>query len=145
MTSGVITTLGLLIGLYANFASQTLILGGIISIAVADAFSDALGVHVAEESDENKNQREIWELTLMTFVAKFIFALTFVLPILFFSLNTVLGVSILWGILVLVVLSYFIAKSNQTSPAGVIFEHLLIAFLVILLNYFLKDLFNLFR
>ncbi len=41
-TSGVITTVGLIAGLYAGTESVVAVLGGILVIAVADAMSDAL-------------------------------------------------------------------------------------------------------
>ena len=43
LTSAVITTLGLMVGLNSGTHSQIVVLGGIITIAIADAFSDALG------------------------------------------------------------------------------------------------------
>ena len=50
-TSGVITTIGLITGLNAGTHSMAAVLGGIFVIAVADAMSDALGIHLAEEAD----------------------------------------------------------------------------------------------
>jgi len=77
LTSGVITTLGLMVGLHAGTHSMPAVLGGILTIAVADAMSDALGIHVAEESKNNGKAGEIWESTLATFAAKFVIAGTF--------------------------------------------------------------------
>ena len=39
-------TLGLMVGLHAGTHSMPAVLGGILTIAVADAMSDALGIHV---------------------------------------------------------------------------------------------------
>ena len=50
LTSGTITTLGLIVGLHAGTHSRLAVIGGILTIAVADALSDALGMHIAEES-----------------------------------------------------------------------------------------------
>ena len=44
LTSGVITTLGLMVGLHSGTGSRIAVIGGILTIAVADAFSDALGI-----------------------------------------------------------------------------------------------------
>ena len=46
LTSGVITTLGMMVGLNASTGSRTAVIGGIIAIAIADAFSDAVGMHI---------------------------------------------------------------------------------------------------
>ncbi|MFB6357478.1 MAG: hypothetical protein ABEJ96_00270, partial [Thiohalorhabdaceae bacterium] len=49
MTSGVITTLGLMVGLHSGTRSALAVIGGILTIAVADSLSDAMGVHVSKE------------------------------------------------------------------------------------------------
>ena len=51
LTSAVITTLGLMVGLHSGTHSRLVVLGGILTIAIADAFSDALGIHMSEESE----------------------------------------------------------------------------------------------
>jgi len=136
LTSAVITTLGLIIGLNATTASKLVIIGGIITIAIADAFSDALGIHVSEESENKHTSKEIWMSTFSTFLTKFIFALTFVVPILFLELGTAIIVNIIWGLLLLTLFSYYLAVKEKTAPWKVIGEHLLIAVLVIIItNY----------
>jgi hypothetical protein len=82
ITSGVITTLGLMVGLHSGTHSKFIVIGGILTIAIADAFSDALGIHISEESEGKHNSREIWESTICTFFAKFVFSLIFIIPIL---------------------------------------------------------------
>ena len=87
-TSGVITTLGLLTGLYAGTGSVTAVLGGILVIAVADSMSDALGIHLAEEADPSTTAEHVWSATIATFVAKFVFAISFAVPLLLLPLRT---------------------------------------------------------
>ncbi len=134
-TSGVITTLGLITGLNAGTQSVTAVLGGILVIAVADAMSDALGIHLAEESDPDKDHAHVWEATFWTFLTKFVFALSFAVPLLLLPLGPAVGASIAWGMLVIVVLSYFLAKAQNESPWLIILEHLGIAILVVVLSH----------
>ena len=47
ITSGIITTLGLMVGLNSSTNSKVAVIGGILIIAIADAFSDALGIHIS--------------------------------------------------------------------------------------------------
>src|SRR3989339_1464597 len=136
LTSGVITTLGLMIGLYAGTNSLYVIMGGVISIAIADACSDSLGIHISEEVDNQKTQREVWIATIATFLTKFFFALTFLIPLSFFALKMAIIVNILWGAFLLGLFSYYIACERKTSPWHIIFEHLFIMFLVIAITYF---------
>jgi hypothetical protein len=44
LTSGVITTLGLIVGLHSGTHSKIAVISGIPTIAIADAMSDALGM-----------------------------------------------------------------------------------------------------
>ena len=59
LTSAIITTLGLFIGLSAATGDKLIVIGGILTIAIADAFSDALGIHISEESDK-KNKKKTY-------------------------------------------------------------------------------------
>ena len=134
-TSGVITTLGLITGLNAGTRSVAAVLGGIFVIAVADAMSDALGIHLAEEADPNATAEHIWAATASTFLNKFLFALSFAVPLLLLPLDQAVTASVAWGMLVITVLSYFIARAQQTSPLAIIAEHLGIALLVVILSH----------
>jgi VIT1/CCC1 family predicted Fe2+/Mn2+ transporter len=122
LTSGVITTLGLMVGLHSGTHSKLVVLGGILMIAIADAFSDALGIHVSEESENIYTRRQIWASTVSTFLSKFMFALTFVIPVVLFQLSIAILVSVLWGLGVLAILSYKIAMSHRIKPWRVIAE-----------------------
>jgi VIT1/CCC1 family predicted Fe2+/Mn2+ transporter len=136
-TSGVITTIGLIVGLNAGTHSMLAVLGGIFVIAFADAMSDALGMHLAEESDPNATTQHIWSATVSTFLAKFVFAISFAVPMLLLPLDAAVIASLLWGMLVIVILSFFLARTQQASPLAIIAEHLGIAVLVVVLSHFI--------
>lgn len=136
LTSGIITTLGMMVGLSSGTSDKVIVLGGILSIAIADSFSDALGIHISEESDKNATEKQVWIATLSTFISKLVFSLTFVIPVLMFELSTAMVVSIIWGVLVLSIISYYIAREQKANPLWVISEHLLIAFVVIIATHF---------
>lgn len=136
-TSGVITTIGLIVGLNSGTRSMTAVLGGILVIAVADAMSDALGIHLAEESDPRTSHRHVWSATLMTFATKFVFSISFAVPLLLLPLATAVLVSVAWGLLVIVLLSYFLARSQGERPVLVIAEHVGIAMLVVVLSHYI--------
>ncbi len=108
-------------------------------ISIADSFSDALGIHISEESENVHTNRQIWASTTATFLSKFIFTLTFVIPILVFSLSTAIVVGLAWGMSVLTILSYVMAKQQGKNPWKVILEHLTITFIVITITHFLGD------
>jgi len=136
LTSGIITTLGLMIGLNSGTNSEMIVIGGILTIAIADAFSDALGIHISEESENKHSSKEIWESTISTFLCKFIIASQFVIPVIFLELRYAIIVSVIWGLLLLGVFSFFIAKNQKVKTWNAVLEHLLIAvFVIIAANY----------
>ena len=139
LTSGVITTLGLMVGLHSGTHSRAVVIGGILTIAVADAMSDALGIHVSEESKNSGPSKQIWEATLATFLAKFVIALTFVVPVLLRPLDQAVVLSVIWGLLLLAGLSFFVAQAQAISPWKVIGEHLFIAMFVVAISHAVGD------
>ena len=136
ITSAVITTLGLMTGLHSGTHSRIAVLGGILTIAIADAFSDALGIHISEEAEDVHTPAQIWGATISTFLAKFFFALTFAVPVFLFKLSTAVAVSLCWGMGLLALLSFVIARKQKKRALPIICEHLLIALVVIALSHF---------
>lgn len=137
LTSGVITTIGLMVGVYSGTNSSVAVIASVLTIAVADAMSDALGIHIAEESENIHTQNEVWISTLTTFFAKFIVSSTFLIPLFLLELKTAVVVNIIWGTLIMIVYNYFVGKKQEQKTFIVIFEHLFIAFFVVLITYYL--------
>jgi len=142
LTSGVITTLGLMVGLHSGTHSKIVVIGGILTVAIADAFSDALGIHISEEADCKHTTKEVWESTISTFLSKFVFALTFVAPTLLFQLSTGIIVSVIWGLSLLGIFSFQIAKERKAEPWKVVTEHLVIALIVIIITHYVGEWIN---
>ena len=136
-TSGVITTIGLIAGLYAGTDSLVAVLGGILVVAVSDAMSDALGIHMAQEADPESSHAHIWAATISTFLTKLFVALTFALPLIFLPLGVAVMVSVGWGLIVIVLLSYYLANSQKVPAVPVVAEHLAIAVVVVILAHFI--------
>lgn len=139
LTSGVITTLGLLVGLHAGTQSRVAVIGGIATIAVADALSDAMGIHLAEESKNNGSELEIWEATVSTFLAKFVIAMSFVVPLILLPLDQAVLVSVAWGLGLLTLLSYGLARTQRIAPWKVIAEHGVIVLFVVAVTHYLGE------
>lgn len=131
ITSAIITTLGLMIGLFSGTHSKLVVIGGILTITIADAFSDALGIHIAEESEKIHTHKEVWESTFYTFIAKFLFAIIFVFPVLLFELVAGIWINIFIGLMLLAVLSYIIAEGSKKERFKVVGEHMIVAVIVI--------------
>jgi VIT1/CCC1 family predicted Fe2+/Mn2+ transporter len=140
LTSGTITTLGLMVGLHSGTHERIAVLGGILTIAIADAFSDALGIHIAEESENKHTEVEIWEATIATFLAKFIFAMTFAVPLFIFQeLGTAIVVSAIWGLCIRAGVSVALAREQHGKVWQALVEHLGIALVVIVITHYVGD------
>jgi VIT1/CCC1 family predicted Fe2+/Mn2+ transporter len=137
ITSGIITTLGIMIGLNAATNLKLAVIGGIITVAIADAFSDALGIHIAQESSKRNGKKAIWEATASTFLTKLIVALSFLIPILTLNLATAIKINIAWGLFLIIIFNYFLAKQRKEKPLTIISEHLTIAVIVIAITFYL--------
>lgn len=144
LSSGIITTLGLMVGLFGGTQSRLAVLTGIVSIAIIDAFSDSLSLHIAEESQAKTSHKKIWFMTFQAFFAKFIFAIIFIAPVLILPLRTAIIFNLILGTIILVIYNYKISKKLARSPISVILEHLSITIAVLIITYllgtFLHDL-----
>ncbi|MEJ5172282.1 MAG: hypothetical protein WHT47_01060 [Hydrogenothermaceae bacterium] len=135
LTSGVITTLGMTLALYLLSESKTIIVGGIISIAIADSVSDALGIHISEESEKEKKFKQIWTATIWTFLSKFFITSSFLIPILIFPLDVAIAVSILLGYFLIISASIKIARERRENIPYAVIEHLTITTFVLLIIF----------
>ena len=137
LTSGIITTLGLMIGLNSSTNSRLVVIGGILTIAIADSLSDSLGIHISEESENIHTEKEIWESTFFTFLSKFIISFSFIIPVLFLDLNLAVWFSIIWGFTLLSIFSYYLSKDQKIKSWKVISEHLIIGLSVIIIAHYI--------
>ena len=138
LVSGVLTTLGLLIGLGVGTQSKEVIIGGILTIAVADALSDAFGVHLSQESTGENSKKQIWESTISTFLSKFLLALTFLIPVLIFDIKTARIIDIVWGFVVITLISFLSSILNRVEKKELIsavLEHVLLFIFTVTLSY----------
>ena len=140
LTSGVITTIGLMVGLYSSTHSKFVVVGGILTIAFVDSLSDGFGIHISEESENKHSKKEIWESTFSTFFSKLFVALSFIIPVLIFDLKYAIYVSVIWGFSLLGLLSYNIGKNEKEKTWFVILEHLLIAIIVVIVAYYIGQI-----
>ncbi len=137
LTSGIITTLGLMVGLNSSTNSRLVVVGGVLTIAIADAFSDAMGIHVSQESENRHTVKEVWESTFFTFLCKFVFSAIFIVPVLLLELKAAIIISVIIGLYLLFLISLDLARKQNIKPWKVIGEHLTIAIVVIVLTHYI--------
>lgn len=132
-TSAIITNLAIIIGLNATTKNRMDIIGTLIVIAVADNISDALGIHIFQES-QGLPSSIIWVSTFSNFFIRFLTSLGFLLIMFLLPLNIALIISLIYGLLILSIVSYTIAKARNKNPWTAIVEHIIIAVVVIFVS-----------
>jgi VIT1/CCC1 family predicted Fe2+/Mn2+ transporter len=65
--------------------------------------------------------------------------MTFVVPVSLFTLSTAIAISLIWGLSILSILSYIIAKSQSEPPWKIVGKHLMIAIVVIGITHWVGD------
>ncbi|OGC68470.1 hypothetical protein A2364_02370 [candidate division WWE3 bacterium RIFOXYB1_FULL_43_12] len=135
--SGIITTLGMIVGLYSSSSDRLAIIGGIFTVSVADALSDALGEHISEESKKHPSIVDVRNITISTFFSKLLIGLSFVIPFILLPINSAVVISVIYSALVLTMLSLRISKRTGQNRYEVITEHLLIGLAVVIITFFL--------
>ena len=135
-TSAIITNLGLISGLWTGMHPKLAIIGAMLLIAIVDNISDSVGIHIYQES-ELLNTREIWISTFTNFFTRILVSLSFVLLVIILPIKPAVISSIIWGLTLLAVLSYTIAKDEEVNPFFAMFEHVGIAIAVIILSNYI--------
>ena len=137
-TSAIITCLALIIGLAKSPNPRFAIIGSLLVIAIADNISDSLGIHIYQESDLKKSE-VVRTATLFNFLTRFGVILVFILLILLLPLFYASIFSVIWGISLLVLLSYYIALEQHNNPYKVILGHVAIAVVVIIISNYVSE------
>jgi len=129
-TAGIVTSMALLVGLDAAHAGKASVIGALLIIAIADNLTDSLSVQMYQES-ESCEKREAVLGTLTNFATRFFVCLTFVgITALFWKHAVAAGVA--WGMALLSVMSYMIARGRNVRAISEIVKHVGTAILVII-------------
>lgn len=128
-TSAVTSSLALLIGLNQLGVSKPGIIGALLVIAFADNLADSLGMHIYAES-KSKNQKKL--NTAMNYLTRLGITLLLMVFVVALPLPHAMAMSIILGLVILAVLSYFIAKSHNQNPGRSVAYHLAVAILVLM-------------
>jgi vacuolar iron transporter family protein len=137
--SAVITSLALIISFDVSNKSKLGVIGSLLVIALADNVSDTLGIHIYQEG-EYTSFRKVWKLTLTNFLARILVILIFILFVLFLSPLAAITLSILYGYIILIIISFIVARKRNLKSEKVIVEHLIIATCVLGLSKYLTVL-----
>ena len=129
-TAAIVTSMGLIIGFGTATVSPATIVGGLLIVAVADNITDSLSVHMYQEA-EQLEARAAFRAMLMNFVARLLIGLTFALVVLVLPNPYAVIIALGWGLLLLVGLSYILARARDVRALPEVGKLLGVAVLVI--------------
>lgn len=130
-TAGIVISMSLIIGLYAASATRVAIVSGLLIVAIADNLTDALSIHIYQES-QRLEPRQAFRLTLSNFGTRLLISLSFVLLVVFLPMGVAVVASVIWGLFLLSGLTYIIARERQINFTPEIIKHVSVAATVIL-------------
>jgi len=146
ITSSVVTSLALIVGLDEITNSKMSIISALLLIAIADNISDSLGIHIYRESAYSKTKNNIKVYTFSNFLTRLTVTLLFVLLVMFLPIQYAILSSIVLGLSLLSALSYLIAVNQKTNPYLQIFQHVGIAIVVLITSHFVgQTIVNMFK
>jgi vacuolar iron transporter family protein len=137
-TSAIATSLAFIVSLSGSLEPRTPIIGALLVLAVADNITDSLGIHVFQESDQ-KSQKVVNASTLSNFATRLVLVLSFIAIVYVLPIGVAVAASIIWGVSVLVGLSYLIAKEQKANPTHAILQHVAIAALVVVSSLVMRE------
>jgi len=131
-TAAIVTSVALIFGLDAATAKKSTIVSGLLVVALADNLTDALSMHVYEESERRLRPREAFIATWSNFVTRLLLALTFVLLVVLLPVASAVVASAAWGLSLLVALTWVLARERKASFVPELGKHCAAALAVVL-------------
>lgn len=139
-TAATITSMGIVAGLAQNDSMRMITVASLLTFAIADNISDALGIHMYKES-EGASKKATFKATFGNFFTRLAVVLSFILFVLLFDAKTALVISCIWGLSLLSYISYRIAQIKHSRPEREVFWHLVVSISVIIGSTIIGNLF----
>jgi hypothetical protein len=130
-TAAVVTSTALICGLSAVNTTKPIIISALLIAALADNLTDALSIHVFQES-EQVSQHKVFSGTMTNFVARFLLSLSFMPIVGMLPAENTAKVAVIWGMSLLAILSFLVARERRVKPLPEVAKHLAAATAVII-------------
>ncbi len=129
-TAAVVTSTALLSGLSAAGGTRPVMVSALLIAAVADNLADALSIHIFQES-EHMDTRDAVIGAVTNYLARLLLCVSFIPLVIIFPLADIEKAAILWGMSLLVVLTWLVARERGANVLTEVAKHLLVALIVI--------------
>ena len=136
--AAIVTGMGLIVGLDAATVGKSAILTSLLLVGIADNLTDSLSVHIYQES-ERLAERDAFRTTVANFCARFFVCITFIVILLLLPASTAISVSMIWGFVLLSLLSCLLARTRGVGAVSEILKHGAVAVVVIAISRAIGD------
>ncbi len=131
---GVILALGVITGL-SVLENRSILFLSLLATGLADAFGNAAGMHVEEETEKDHGRKEVWISTISAFFSTFFVFLLLLIPILILPLTLAVAASWILGIALLTMLGIKVAVIRQWNSSSIVIEYVLWGIAVSVASY----------
>jgi len=138
-TAAIVTSMALITGLNSVVTGKSTLITALLVVALADNITDSLSIHIYQESAQ-LDEREAFIGTLSNFTTRLLGSLSFVLIVVVFPPKVVVLGSIVWGNLLLGVLTYFLARERNVRILPEVIKHLVVAAVAIIISKIIAHL-----
>ena len=132
--AGIVTSMALIVGCISAASPKATLVGSLLIVAVADNLTDSLSMHIYQEA-ERLSARQAFGTTIANFVTRVIISASFIALIVSLSEDAAIYASIVWGFVLLGVLSSLLAQRCGTKPLAEVLKHCGVAVVVIAISW----------
>jgi len=135
ISSAVLTTLGMIVGLNSATSSRLAVLAGIAAVAIADSLSDSLGMYSQKKAERGTSSKTAFNYAWGCFLGKFIFTFSFMIPFLLLPIEPAILISVIWGLMLISFVNAQIAFIQEENITWGVTKSIIITLIVVLLSY----------
>ena len=144
LTEGSITTIGIIIGMYASLPIKLAIVGSVLTASVSDSFGDSIGMYYSEQArNSNSKKTNILNTILGLILSKVGISVFYLLPIILIN-------KLEYGILVSIILSFiiltksfiYLSKKNKKNTKKFLIKNLFLICIVMACSFIIGNILN---
>lgn len=144
LTEGSITTIGIIIGMYASIPIKLAIIGSVLTASISDSFGDSIGMYYSEQARNSKKKtKDILNTIFGLVLSKVGISIIYLLPIIIFSeLKYGIITSIILSLIVLTKSFIYLSKKNKKNTKKFLLKNLFLICIVIIISFIIGSLLN---
>jgi len=136
--SGIITVLGLIIGLGAGTMSKGAILAGVVAISISDTLADGFALYTSKKAEETEDKSYgPLQAGSIVVITKFILALSFIVPLLWITdIHQSVIICLIWGCSIILFSAIYLSILRKEIIIMNAAKYLTLTLFIVCLTYY---------